>query len=109
MSSVRSQYRVTGLVETDELIANVTIDRKNNSIHMHFYRKMSGNQRRPILVKDLNTKFPEGKDADVVKQVIIGELANKKVQIENMTLLKEGEMPVEDIKYPHRIIIRFKK
>ena len=107
-SLARFHYCVTGYMGTDDMTAYVIFDKKNNSIHIHFYGNMFGNQRRPILVKHANTKFPDGNDVDLVKQIVVGELPNK-VQIEKVVAIKEDEIFSEPTRHPQRTIIRFKR
>lgn len=109
MPPVKSLYSVTGSIGTDDMTAHVILDKKNNSIHIHFYIKMFGNERKPILVKHANVKFPEGDDAAMIENIILRELPNKKVDIKKIAVMKEKEEGSEPTQHPHRIIIRFKK
>jgi hypothetical protein len=106
-SHVKSIYSVIGSIGTEDVTAHVILDRKNNSVHVHFYGKIFGNIQKPILVKHSNAKFPEDGGVDLVKQVVIGELTDKKVQIKRVT--SEAGAPVEQTKAAQRTIIRFRK
>jgi hypothetical protein len=106
-SSVKSLYSVTGSIGRDNIKARVILDKKNNSIHIHFYGNIFGNTQKPILVKHSDAKFPEDGGVEFAKQIVIAELGDKKVQIKRVTT--EKETPVEQTKPPQRTIIRFKK
>ena len=83
------------------------LDRKNNSIHIHFYGKMFSTVRKPILVKHSNERFPEGEDVALVKQIVIGEFENNKVEIKSVTA--ENVTGDDQTTPGQRTIIRFVK
>lgn len=100
-------YAVTGSIGTDDITAHVILDKKNNSIHIHFFGKIFGDTKKPILVKHSNSKFPEDGGVDLVKQIVMGEFTNKKIQIKRVIAMKETT--IEQAKPTQRTIIRFKK
>jgi len=104
--SIKSQYSVTGSIGKEDITTHAIPDRKNNSIHIHFYGKLFGDTPKTILVKHAVTKFPEAEGVDLAKQIVIGEFTNKQVQIKRVT--KKKGTPVEQTKAPQRTIIRFK-
>ena len=79
-SPERSLYSVTGSIGADDIMARVILDKKNNSIHIHFHGKLFGNSQKPIVVKHADTKFPDDEDVDLVKQIVVGELADEHFQ-----------------------------
>jgi hypothetical protein len=106
-SPAKPLYSVTGSIGMDDITAHVILDRKNNSIHIHYYGKIFGNIQKPILVKHSNTKFPEDGGVELAKQIVIDELARKNVQIKRVDTMKGTS--VEQTKPTQKVIIRFKK
>lgn len=100
-------YSVIGSIGLNDISAYVILDKKSNSIHIHYYGKIFGNNYKPILVKHSNSKFPESEGIDLAKQIVISELANSKIQIKQVT--EEYEINAEQNKPSQRTIIRFKK
>jgi hypothetical protein len=107
--SIKTIYAVTCSIKSGDITACAILDKKNSSIHLHFYSEIFGSGRRPILVKHVNTKFPDGDDVSLIKEFIMGELPKEKVQINRVTMMKEKEVPANQTRHPHRVIIRFKK
>lgn len=104
---IKPLYYVTGSFGTDDISAHVILDKKNNSIHIHFFGAIFGKTHNPILVKHSNTKFPEDEGIHLAKQIVIGELIDKKVQIKRVTT--KEEIPADQTKPQQRTIIRYKK
>ena len=107
MRSPVKLYSVVGSIGVDDITVHVMLDRKNNSIHIHFYGKMFSAARKPILVKHSNERFPEDDGVDTVKQIITGEFANKEVQIKSVTT--ENVTGADQTTPGQRTIIRFKE
>lgn len=106
-STIRPVYAVAGSTGMNDFTARVIIDKKNSSIHIHYYGKMFGSPGKPILVKHTNNRFPEDEGADLVRQIIVDEFTNNNVQIKKIT--KEKEPTKKQIKPQQRTIIRFRK
>ena len=104
---IKPLYYVTGCIGIDDISAHVILDKKNNSIHIHFFGKIFGKTYSPILVRHSNAKFPEDEGIHLAKQIVVDELNDKKVQIKAITA-KEG-IPTDQTKPKQRTIIRYKK
>lgn len=104
---IKPLYYVTGSVGTDDISAHVILDKKNNSIHIHFFGAIFGKTHSPILVKHSNAKFPEDEGIHLAKQIIMSELKDKKVQIKSVTRIEE--IPSNETKPQQPTIIRYKK
>src|SRR5689334_22032285 len=63
-------YKVSCLAAKDKVVALITPDRTNHSVHMHFFGDEFGNKRTPIQVKKATMKFPEGTDNEIIRQMI---------------------------------------
>jgi len=106
-SPPKPSYSVAGSIGTDDFTAHVMLDKKNHSVHVHFNGDMFDKSQKTILVKHAKTKFPEGENADVARQIVIDEFPDTQVQIKSVTA--EIENPQEQNKPSQRTIIRFKK
>jgi hypothetical protein len=106
MKSPKSLYSVTGSIGINKIKAHVMLDKKNNSVHMHFYGDVFDTAQKSIVVKHADTRFPEGEGVDLVKRIVLDEFSPKKVQIKDVTL----ETGFSELTPPaRRTIIRFKK
>jgi hypothetical protein len=68
-SPVKSLYSVTGSIGMDDITGHVILDKKDNSIYIHYDDEIFGNTQKPILVKHSNTKIPEDGGLDLAKQI----------------------------------------
>lgn len=102
---VRSAYKASCSVGEERVIAHFTFDKKNNSIHMHFYGETFGKKKTPIQVHRADIKFPEGKDTDLVRQILAEYSPAMGIQVNRITKLDTKKSMPEG--YPKRIIVRY--
>ena len=105
--NINPLYSVNGTIGADEFKAHIVLDKKNNSIHIHFFSNYFGNSKKPILVKQANTKFPEIVNIDLVKEIINAEIDSEEINFANIS--EEKELTTEQNIPSLRAIIRFEK
>ena len=91
----------------DRVLAQVVVDRKNNSVHLHLHGEMFGKKRMPIQVKDSEMQFTEKNEVELITQILADHFSGQPVQILSIKKLndqKDLNAPGD----PFRIIVRFK-
>jgi len=103
----RITFRVTCVVDKNKIIAHVTIDKKNKSVHLHLYGEIFGKKSMPIQVKNSNTEFKEGKETALLMQILTGHFAGQPFQIDTIEESDDQE-DFSTMGKPVRIIVRLK-
>lgn len=72
---------------------------------MHFFSEMFSKKRAPIEVKTSDMKFPEGKNIEIVRQIVTNYGPIAGLQIKSVVQTKDDTAMTG---VPVRVIVRFK-
>ncbi len=100
-------FTVACSIGDNRIVARAVIDKKNNSTHLHLYGEMFGSKQVPMQVKNSDMKFIEGKEAELITQVLTDHFLGQPFQVKKIERLNfQEELSIQGD--PLRIIIRLR-
>ncbi|HZY79473.1 MAG TPA: hypothetical protein VFE50_08120 [Cyclobacteriaceae bacterium] len=108
-TSTHPHYTVAFSAGGCDATAEVTIDRKNRSVHLHLYGDMFEGRKTKTEVRTYETPFLDIDDRDAVREIMMGLISGKDMQIKKIVKRRSVVDRRSGVKSPKRIIVRFGK
>lgn len=77
-------FTVACTIGKSKIVAHAVIDKKNTSVHLHLYGEIFGNKRMPIQVKNSNMEIIDGKETELITQVLTAHFSGQMFKLDKI-------------------------